>query len=114
MRADAQPLVLESDTTRQLFGHGGQQALARSPPVEVGHLLGSLLDVAEVGEEDAYVGPDHGGAGRPREAGRPAEIRSVRDHERVEALRADGPRQTIGLAHAGPSRCVLRIARPWR
>ena len=60
------------------------------------YLLAGLVDVAEVGEEEALLGRDHAGAVRAREAGQVADVHHVRDEEAVELELLDLDEEPVG------------------
>jgi hypothetical protein len=105
--------VLEAEPQRPVrpaVGQRGDEVLRGLLAVEALDLLGGLRDVAEVGDEAAHVGPDHGHAVRAGEAGDVAQVRAVGDQQQVDAARRERRGDAIGAAHSA----ALRPARASR
>jgi len=116
VRLDAHVDVVEAQPQRavgQRRGDAGQQVGAGDLAVEVGHLVGRLGQVAEVGDEHANripPTPDQGRARRPGEPGGPPHVDQVGDEQRVElalahqVLQPRHPRQIGHLPSSSFSR----------
>ena len=70
--------VLEARPALQALGQVGGHVAAQRELLEAAHLLGRLLDVTEVGEEQALVGTDDAGAVGAGEAREVAHVDHLR------------------------------------
>ena len=115
MLAHAQVGVLEPDATRHGLGHLAEQVALAAQPLEViGHLLGRLTHVAEVGEEKPQLGADHAHAVRAGVAGEVADVDELGDDQRVELAVRDQLREAIGPAHAAALNASRNSSSPSR
>src|SRR4051794_1523764 len=108
--AHAERLVFEAGAPVEPGSHVSEQIAAGPNPVELRHLRRCLLDVAEVREEEADLGADHGCPVRAGEARGPAQVRQVRDQQRIEPLLTNRSREAGRAgAHRLPSNSRARI-----
>jgi hypothetical protein len=84
VRGHAHVLVVEAGPAAEPLGELPEHVAPDLDQLEVRHLLARLLDVAEVGQEQALLARDDARPVRPGEAGEPADVQQVRDDERVQ------------------------------
>ncbi len=108
-------LVVEAGAAgRQALSQLAEQVAPRADDLEAVRLdlRGGLLDVAEVGQEEALVGADQGGAVGPAEAGQPADVDEVGDQQRGQLTLAQPVDDAVAAraAHSSRSSFARRIS----
>ena len=98
--ASSKPRRCAPQLPRQL-GDGLEQVVAAAHHVEAGDLALRALEVAEVGQESAPLGPDQHRAVRPGEAGQVAHVHEVADQQQVDLAAPRPARRGALRAAAG-------------
>ena len=100
--------VVKAETQAAIGGDVGGKALEqialRLVALEVGDLRGGLLDVAEVGEEDARLGPDERQAVAPGVAGGVPQVHGIGDQQDIDLPLGQRGRDAIRARHVANSR----------
>ena len=104
MQGDAHVLVVEARPPAQAAGHVARHVASHLHRLIAAHLLGGLLDVAEVGQEEPILRGDHAravGAGEAREV---AHVEQVGHEQTVELALAEQFHQPVGAGLHGRGR----------
>ena len=81
---DAYVVVVEAGAAPQPAGHVARHVAPHLHRLVAVHLTGGLLDIAEVGQEEPFLGRDEAGAIAAREAGEVAHVEQVGHEQAVE------------------------------
>ena len=113
MELDRHVGVVETRPPAQPVGEIDEHVLPGPDRLVALHLRSRLLDVAEVGQEDALVTRHHAGAVRACEAGQVADVHEIRDEQAVELALVEQSDQPVGArlhSRRGRNAHVLRLS----